>query len=367
MVVGSCIQGKNYAWRVRLGQDANPEGEILRGIQTIPPADTAHVCTDGVKEETNSKNSYDDNGIKGENTSGKSSDDNAFSNSCFANGNGDSKSSRLKKNSSYTVVGSWAHRKDYVWRVRGGQDANPNSEVLGRLQTSPSLDFAHGSNRRIKNETSSLSSGGNGFNKLCYPNSNSNYTQWRLKTNPAPGGTLSSVPGKDHVWRPLKGQDVDLTGEFPCGVQTSPSADMAYVSDGGLKGETTSTSLHDDGFSKSCFGNGSDDCEVSRLKRNPVSAGTSMGVVGKDFVWRVRTKRTPNDTKPSTEEANKNLGSACSYGSPLSERDANSSLNKDFEDFLLDTLGKGFQLERSAIQEVLGNTSTSLLFQVLIG
>ncbi|KAJ8448026.1 hypothetical protein Cgig2_028902 [Carnegiea gigantea] len=352
MVVGSCIQGKNYVWRVRLGQDANPEGEILRGIQTIPPADTAHVCNDGVKEESNSKNSYDDNGLKGENTSGKSTDDNAFSNSCFANGNDDSKASRLKKNSSYTVVGPWAHRKDYVWRVREGQDANPNSEVLGRMQTSPSLDLAHGSNGRIKSETSSLSSGRNGFNKLCYPNRNSNYTRSRLKTNPAPGGTLSSIPGKDHVWRPRKGQDVDLTGELLCGVQTSPSADMAYVSDGGLKGKTTSTSPHDDGFSKSCFGNGSDDCEVSRLKRNPVSAGTSMGVVGKDFVWRVRTKRTPNDTKPSTEEANKNLGSACS---PLSERDANSSLNKDFEDFLLDTLGKGFQLERSAIQEVLGD------------
>lgn len=202
------------------------------------------------------------------------------------------------------------------------------------------------------------------------------------------------------------GRDATLAGDILRGMQTSLSADANHVYKGLRNCETSSKVLNYNDSDKSRYTNRNNSL-ASKLNRNPASVGTNSNIVGKDYVWRiagsnkipdektpvkvkaasvatvsnVREKNcvwriagsngTQTGTKPLKVEAKSFAIPVNISNEPLLSRDIHSSssersssssdvsLNDDIENFLFEMLGRGSQLERSAIREVLGNISSS--------
>lgn len=101
------------------------------------------------------------------------------------------------------------------------------------------------------------------------------------------------------------------------------------------------------------------------LKVERASVARSSSVLGENFVWRiVGSNETYNATKPANVMGNdfpvnapQGPVSRNSYLdlSDTSSSTSNASSDDDIETFLYEMLGRGFQLERSTIREVLGN------------
>ncbi|KAK9706700.1 hypothetical protein RND81_07G145600 [Saponaria officinalis] len=150
------------------------------------------------------------------------------------------------------------------------------------------------------------------------------------------------------------GRDPNLAGEILCETQTNPSTHEPNVSNVPLASRAGSQAPLKNGFGETRHAN-SYSVKAPMSKRNPVSMGTVSNVIGKNYVWRVARS---NGTKPLKVDGSEfsipvssTVGSSTSDDSSLG-RDA--GLNDDVEDFLFEMLGRGFQLERSAIHDVLG-------------
>ncbi|GMH05441.1 hypothetical protein Nepgr_007281 [Nepenthes gracilis] len=141
------------------------------------------------------------------------------------------------------------------------------------------------------------------------------------------------------------GRDVDLAGEILYAMRSS--------SDGKTQSETSSESSNNNGSDESYCTIGNANLKALKSKQQPVSMGTVSSVLGKNYVrstpW---ANKTQNRTKPLKLEANQ-LSTFRSQKLSLLEKDAR--LHKDFENFLFEMLGNGFQLDRDVIREVLGH------------
>ncbi|KAI5662607.1 hypothetical protein M9H77_21930 [Catharanthus roseus] len=97
------------------------------------------------------------------------------------------------------------------------------------------------------------------------------------------------------------------------------------------------------------------DCIKSKPRKAPASLGTVSGVIGRDYA---RTKPSINESmKPKPLKLNSHDIPASEIwdekDSPYSMRKT-ETLHKDTEEFLFKMLGDGFHLERSVIQDIVG-------------
>ncbi|KAH9620359.1 hypothetical protein KSS87_002043 [Heliosperma pusillum] len=162
------------------------------------------------------------------------------------------------------------------------------------------------------------------------------------------------------------GRDPALAGQILSGTQQSPSTHKMHASNVPLTNRTHSRASKVNGFSETHHANGRG-LKATISKRNPASMGTVSGVLGNYYVWRAaKSNGNPNETKPLKVDAS-DFSMPVSYTDhSLESKDANlrtfedsslkkdSDMNDDVENFLFEMLGRGFQLERSAIHEVLG-------------
>ncbi|GAB4826948.1 hypothetical protein Ancab_033828 [Ancistrocladus abbreviatus] len=151
------------------------------------------------------------------------------------------------------------------------------------------------------------------------------------------------------------GHDVDLAGEILFNMQGCTSSSMINGSCGKAKDVTYSESSHLNGFDESsCTNEKPNPKASSQLKHLPVSMGTVSSVIGKNYSrFTPCANKAQNGMKLSKLEANKLTISTNSREESSMEKDA--SLQKDFENFLFEMLGCGFQLDRDVIKEVLGH------------
>ncbi|KAL9243602.1 hypothetical protein vseg_017471 [Gypsophila vaccaria] len=164
------------------------------------------------------------------------------------------------------------------------------------------------------------------------------------------------------------GRDPNLAGEILCGTQTNPSTNEINVSSVPSTSKAVSQAPEKNGFCETRHAN-SDSVKASMAKRNPVSMETVSGVIGKKYVWRgAQPNGNASEAKPLKVDASEaSIPMSLTVDDSLGLRDANSSrsldesslkrdvgLNDDVDDFLFEMLGQGFQLERSAIHDVLG-------------
>ncbi|XP_074303369.1 putative nuclear RNA export factor SDE5 [Silene latifolia] len=162
------------------------------------------------------------------------------------------------------------------------------------------------------------------------------------------------------------GRDPDLAGQILSETQQSPSTHEMHVSNVPLTSRTHSRASKVNGFCETQHANGNG-LKATISKRNPASMGTVSGVLGNYYVWRATNSNgNPNGTKPLKVDASESSMPVSFTDHSLESKDANSrtfedsslkkdaNMNDDVEEFLFEMLGRGFQLERSAIHEVLG-------------
>ncbi|GAB4831198.1 hypothetical protein Ancab_005207 [Ancistrocladus abbreviatus] len=149
-------------------------------------------------------------------------------------------------------------------------------------------------------------------------------------------------------------RDVDLAGEILYAMQGSASSSTISASCGEAESVTSSEFSYLNGFDESSCTNGRTNLKASKLKQQPVSMGTVSGILGKNYSWSTpRANEIQTRMKPLKLEANELTISRSSVKESSVEKDA--SLQNDFENFLFEMLGHGFQLDRDVIREVLGH------------
>ncbi|XVF78286.1 hypothetical protein PTKIN_Ptkin14bG0119500 [Pterospermum kingtungense] len=98
------------------------------------------------------------------------------------------------------------------------------------------------------------------------------------------------------------------------------------------------------------------DTQAIKSKKSSVSMGSVSGVIGKSYVKpRPSRKESPETNKPVKIDAKELPVSAIWIEEAPSKMTTRiGTTNGDLEEFLIEMLGDGFQLEKSVIQEVIG-------------
>ncbi|GAB2301177.1 hypothetical protein Dimus_035212 [Dionaea muscipula] len=149
------------------------------------------------------------------------------------------------------------------------------------------------------------------------------------------------------------GGNAPLAGEMLYDMQSCNFSSTTHASDGDAKSDISSEWSCTTGSDGSYHTNGDANPKASKLKQRPASMGTISSVLGKTYLGSTPfASGTGEETKPLRLESSK-LTTLASSGSCSAVKDA--SREKDFENFLFEMLGEGFQLDRDVIREVLGH------------
>lgn len=145
--------------------------------------------------------------------------------------------------------------------------------------------------------------------------------------------------------------DPSLAGEMLYDIQNCNEAFKIHGSDGDSKCVISSVSSSTTVSEGSCYINADANSKASKIKQQAVSIGSISSVLGKSYL-----RSSPSFTETTKEKPLVlDVSEVMSVGSSeecTSVKDA--ILEKDFENFLLEMLGSGFQLDRGVVHEVLG-------------
>ncbi|XP_042487709.1 putative nuclear RNA export factor SDE5 [Macadamia integrifolia] len=151
------------------------------------------------------------------------------------------------------------------------------------------------------------------------------------------------------------GNNVDLAGEILSGLRGSSSNSLNHASNAKLRDTNSSESLSDESFEKaSC---GAKNSKAAKQRRYPVSVGTVSSVIGKGYVKPPPVQsgscKVTKPLKLDSKELPMNVLWREDVSSDFAAK--NDAMCKDLEEFLIQILENGFQLDMNLIQEVLGS------------
>ncbi|KAL9263767.1 putative nuclear RNA export factor SDE5 [Drosera capensis] len=147
------------------------------------------------------------------------------------------------------------------------------------------------------------------------------------------------------------GSDPSLAGKMLYGMQNCNDACKIHPSDADSKCEISSVSSSTTGSEGSCYIIADANCKASKIKQRAVSMGSITSVLGKTYLSSTPSFNGTTKEKPVVLDVSEVMPVGSSEEC-TSVKDA--IVEKDFENFLLEMLGSGFQLDRDALHEVLG-------------